>query len=250
MENRRSRASRRACRARPHIMWSDRLPAALRELAKAQARVARVRAHAAGHKCPHCWLTLARCICASLERVARRPRVDVVVSMHYAEWLSGSNTGKLLPLVMPDSASLLLHPNDSEALQASLAAADGAALLWPGPSSRPAADARQWVAAHAADGRRPRLFVLDGTWAQVKAMARRFPAGVPRLSISGQPSAFASRRASSQAPARTSTVEAVAAALSELGEPEEVCRPLLAAMRLSDAAAGAQRTSRGGRVQP
>jgi DTW domain-containing protein YfiP len=80
--------------------------------------------------------------------------------------------------------------------------------------------------------------VIDGTWSTVKSMVRRIPEGCNfvRVNLRLVKSLFTSRTQGSQREARgfTSTLEACAALLDELGEPREVSETLRDSFKLND----------------
>jgi len=107
-----------------------------------------------------------------------------------------------------------------------LASKPGAALLYPGPDSVPAAQL-------AADPP-PVLFVLDGTWVQSEKMLEANPgiAALPRVAVAPtSPSGYRDLRRE-PAPHCLSTLEAVALALGELEAAPERFDPMRAAFRL------------------
>ena len=201
---------------------------------RAAAVLARMRAHFATYRCSHCWLKSSYCICAHLPpKVATS--VDVRVIAHGKEFGNCNNTAKLLPLML-EGASMLFHPAETAGLFEGLDSAH--LLLWPGPSSVPAASVREWLAAQPG---RVTLNVLDGTWNQAKGLARRVPPSVVRVNVDdlvSEPSLFRTLRYHPTLE-RVCTAEAVALALRGLGQPADELAPLFAALRMQvDAASG------------
>ena len=132
-----------------------------------------------------------------------------------------ANTAKLVRSVLP-SSQLFVHPLDNEGVSGILARAEShPVVLWPGEGSVPASEYRARAGVH---GQHITLFALDGTWRQVKAMARRY-AALPRVHVSnellGQGSAVPHLRREVR-PTGASTAEAIALALAALGEPQSL----------------------------
>ena len=83
------------------------------------------------------------------------------------------------------------------------------------------------------------LCALDGTWGQVKSMAREFSrAGVPLVHVSESATVSVLEDRRQVELSRVTTCEAIALALNELGEPD-AAKALFGA--LSDSAAAYQR---------
>lgn len=124
-----------------------------------------------------------------------------------------------------------------------IAAAPGAAVLFPGEGSAPLADL--------SGDPPPYLIVVDGTWTQAEKMLRLNPAlaGLPRLSLSpGRPSGYGALRRE-PAEGHLPTIEAVALALGALERDAARFEPMVAAFRRSVAlqlefAAGERRRPR------
>jgi DTW domain-containing protein len=153
-------------------------------------------------RCPGCALPLAFCICAEVPRLATRTRVVIV--QHAAERGKASNTARLAAAAL----GCALHPYAVAGAPFDPAALDlgGAWLLFPdGPPAPPGPPP-------------PTLVVVDGTWQQARRMVQRLPAlrALPRLRLEGVAGERLRRppRADGQ-----STLEALARALSLLGEP-------------------------------
>lgn len=153
-------------------------------------------------RCPTCLAPVAHCFCAQVPRVAAR--LPIVLVRHVSERRKVSNTGGLVARVL--GARLLDHGGVESPV--SLGDLGGAPhLLFPGGRTG------DWPAPST-------LVVLDGTWSQVRAMRARVPgvAGLPVLSL---PAAVPRDRMRAQhRPDGVSTLEAVAAALERLGDPE------------------------------
>ena len=217
---------------RKRLRLANRTP---REVLKAEHRLVSWQAEG---RCAGCWLQQAQCICSRLAslKVATR-RIDVCVAVHYKEWGRPKNTAKLLPLVI-DGCRAVVHPIEA------LPQRGPTLLLFPGEDSQPAGAYREWVASQQEE--RLTLLVVDGTWSQARTMARQL-AGVTRVHVSeGAGESRESLVLHRKQPrlGHVSTLEAVAHALSELGESHAEA-PLLAALRLAcDAQAEAEaRTS-------
>lgn len=174
-------------------------------------------------ECTRCWLPLDLCLCADGRiQTGVTSRVDVVVAMHYKEYGKKKNTAKLLPLALPHHAQMVLHPTDTPDLIERMRSSPSL-LLWPGAGSMPASSYCDWVANVTAGGEEERLLlvVLDGTWGQVKNMAREFMRipGLRLVHVTDVASVSIMDDRRQIATSRVTTAEAVALALGELGEP-------------------------------
>lgn len=149
----------------------------------------------------------AQCFCAEL--VAVPSRVRVIVVRHCAEINKTSNTGRLVSQALSNSV-LVDHGVPEHTL-------DLTGLLGPAP----------WVlAAGAVPPAVPppvdTLVVIDATWTGARGMRWRVPplAQVPTLSLPAPLVAPVRRMRRGDRPEQMATIEAVAAALEFLGEPE------------------------------
>ena len=173
------------------------------------------------YECTRCWLPLDLCLCADGRiQTGLTSRIDVVVAMHYKEFGKKKNTAKLLPLALPHHAQMVMHPMGTPALIERMRSSPSL-LIWPGSGSLPASSHRDWVAnVTAREEERVLLVVLDGTWGQVKNMAREFMrAGVRLVHVTDLASVSIMDDRRQIATSRVTTAEAVALALGELGEP-------------------------------
>jgi DTW domain-containing protein YfiP len=162
----------------------------------------------ASHRCPRCRFPAPGCLCPAVPRV--RTRVEVVFLRHASERDRLSNTGHWASLALEGSA-VLEQGAPGAPLDGSLLAAPGTWVLFPSPHPP-------------AGGARPaRLVVPDGTWPQARRMLQRVPAlrALPRLAL---PAAAPALRLRRPAAGGMSTLEALAAALRRLGEPDAADR--------------------------
>jgi DTW domain-containing protein YfiP len=133
--------------------------------------------------------------------------VEVVFLRHASERDRLSNTGHWASLALPGSA-VLEQGLPGAPLDASALAVPGTWVLFPSPHPPPRG---------AAPPRR--LVVPDGTWPQARRMMQRVPElrALPRLPLPPAPPAPRLRRPMAGG---MSTLEALAAALRQLGEPD------------------------------
>ncbi len=170
-------------------------------------------------RCQSCRLHQRGCICALVERLGNR--TPIFVLRHRAEQNRSSNSVRLAALAL-ERLTLVDYGGIGDVLDLDALVAEGTALVFPGgQATLPNPPAR--------------LLLLDGTWGQCRRMLQRHPrlAALPRLSVESTPR-VRFRRA---APGGVSTLEAIAAALASVGEPEHR-EPLL---RLYDAAVARSR---------
>ncbi|MGA8893198.1 MAG: tRNA-uridine aminocarboxypropyltransferase [Anaeromyxobacteraceae bacterium] len=175
--------------------------------------------------CPRCLRPTAFCVCAGLAPVPSRTRV--VLLQHPREARLAICSAWLTRISLENAEILRGVSFEGDPRVAALAALPGAAVLWPGEASVPAASR---VGAPP-----PVLFAVDGTWHQAGKMLRLSPtlARLPRISIdAGRPSGYAGLRAE-PGEVHLSTLEAVALALSQLeGDPVRFA-PMVAAFHRS-----------------
>jgi len=137
--------------------------------------------------------------------------------MHYKEVGMHTNTGKLIQSVLP-SSRLLVHPLQELDLECTQRVP---VVLWPGPDSRSVRELDL-----PASGRLT-LIALDGTWKQVKSMARKY-SSVQRVHVSEDLAAreklLTPALRLQTRPLGASTAEAVAIALRTLGESGAAAR--------------------------
>jgi len=173
--------------------------------------------------CPACRRPEGFCQCTGRPPIPSRTRVVLLQHPREARLAICSARMTLLAL-----ASAELHRGvrfEDHARLREVAAAPGAALLFPGEGARPAGS----LAGEAP----PFLVVIDGTWLQAERMLSANPAlaALPRLAVSSpQPSGYGELRRE-PADHTLSTVEAVALALGALeGDPERFA-PMAEAFR-------------------
>lgn len=194
-------------------------------------------------RCRYCGHT-NRCICKLLGRpLVLRHRLWVWI--HNGDLFRASNSGKLLAATCP-GARLIVEgiPETETALMELLAKREPTTcILYPSQGSRSTEDYLEFVQSreHALPGGQCPILdivVIDGTWSTVKSMVRRVPEGCNfvRVNLSLVKSLFTSRKQGSQRESRgfTSTLEACAALLDELGEPREVSETLRNSFKLND----------------
>ena len=173
-------------------------------------------AHEPRPRCLRCWRPARLCYCRDLVPVATETRV--VFLQHPRERAAAMGTARLAHLALANSELHVgAHPDVHQRVH-DLAGDPTAALLYPdGDCPAPA-----W---------KPRtLVVIDGTWTTARKMLARTPAlaRLPRLRLApSAPSAYRIRR--EPAPHCLSTVEAVAAALTELEGDAGRFAPMLGA---------------------
>jgi len=167
-------------------------------------------------RCLRCWRPERLCYCRDLVPVATETRV--VFLQHPRERAVAMGTARLAHLALANSELHVgAHP-DAHRRVLDLAGDPTAALLYPdGDRPAPASKPRT-------------LVVIDGTWTTARKMLARTPAlaRLPRLRLApSAPSAYRIRR--EPAPHCLSTVEAVAAALTELEGDADRFAPMLGA---------------------
>jgi DTW domain-containing protein len=191
--------------------------------------------------CPRCLRPAGFCYCDLLPRVASRTRV--VLLQHPREARLAICSAWLTHLALPGSelhrgVRFAAHPRVRE-----LAAAPGAALLFPREGAAPAASR--------ADDPPGTLFVVDGTWPQAARMLRDNPflAALPAIAVSSPAASGYGALRREPGDGLLSTAEAVALALGELERDAARFAPIGEAFRATVArqlacARGARRSPR------
>jgi tRNA-uridine aminocarboxypropyltransferase len=142
---------------------------------------------------------------------ALRTGIEFVFVRHASERTRLTNTGHWAALALEGSA-VVEQGVPGVPLDLAPLAVDGGWALFPGPAAPPPL------------ARPRRIVVPDGTWAQARRIMQRVPAlrTLPRLSLAPPPAATRLRRPT--VAGGMSTLEAVAAALRALGEPDAASR--------------------------
>jgi len=151
-------------------------------------------------------MPLDACFCAEIPVIATRVRIVVV--RHAAEIPKTSNTGRIAAMALAN-AVLLDHGLQDQPLDLGPLVEGDARVLFPGGGAP----------AQGSDVRT--LVVLDGSWSHVRGMRWRIPPleRVPSLGLPA-PAVAPLRMRRGKSPEQLATIEAVAAALDVLGEPE------------------------------
>ena len=155
-------------------------------------------------RCPGCRFPPSACFCADVRPISTRTRIVIV--RHAAEVAKTSNTGRIAARALTN-CTLVDHGLPGQPLDLRGAVGSDAWVLYPGSARRP--------------DHVPTLVVLDGSWGHVRGMRRRIPPLETLPSLSLPPPAVAPvRMRRGLAPDQLATIEALAAALTLLGEPD------------------------------
>ena len=135
-------------------------------------------------RCAGCGLPPELCACAELPKLELP--FDLVLVRHVVERARGSNTGRLLKALAPQSVSLIDHgvPDDAirETRLSDEIAQRKAHVLYP--RDEHVLEARDLLPDE--QGRRAVLVLLDGSWRQARRMSRRVP-GIHELPFARLP---------------------------------------------------------------
>lgn len=197
-------------------------------------------------RCGYCFHP--KCICELVSR-PRALRHRLWVWIHHSDLFRASNSGKLLALSCPDARLAVAGLPATEAELLGLLAERRATtcVVYPAKDSRSTREYVEWLRAQpgapggATGGAGPPaldIVVIDGTWTQVKSTVRRLPAQLHfvRVNLACAPSLFSARHQGRerQELGFTSTLEACAALLDELGEERSVSAALRDSFKLND----------------
>lgn len=161
-------------------------------------------------RCGRCLFPPAFCLCAEVRPVETRTRL--VFLRHASEIGRPTNTVRWAALALR-GAEVVEYGLPGARLDDRVLRGEGTWVLFP--SARPSPPPRVPPG---------RLVVLDGSWAQARRMLQRVPAlrALPRLSLSAPAPRPRLRRPT--VAGGMSTLEALAAALALLGEPQAAHR--------------------------
>jgi len=205
------------------------------------------------NKCISCYLSSTMCICSQVKDFfstipsSCHPKASIDVFMHYKEWGRASNTGKLLPIGLPDHSKIYMYGRkpDYELLVDKLTSSPSV-ILYPSDSSIPITDFQSLYNNNNNNNYNHNydfnICVIDSTWSQSQAMDRCLPRHIPRVNINNfinSPSLFLNRRQvladdnPSNVGMKISTVEALALALKALDVDRRLVDGLYQALKLS-----------------
>jgi DTW domain-containing protein len=181
--------------------------------------------------CAACLRPQSSCICRWIAPVASA--AEVLILQHPMEVANAKNSARLLHLCLPRSRLEVGEAFEPERLDAMLAGAHRALLLYPetpGDASMGIAPAPPFDPAWAGEPSALRLVVLDATWRKSRKMLYLNPAlqRLARLPLRDVPAShYLIRKA--HAPDQLSTLEAAVYALAQLEGDEKKFAPLIAA---------------------
>ena len=191
---------------------------------------ATTEALAAKSKCPRCFMHASLCVCSETEKVASQhkldldsfPRFECRVVMHYKEFGRPSNTGKFLPMLMPDHSSIAIYCTEECHQSIEFMIENNAVVLFPETDSTEL-NPQTLPVLFPNNSKVNVLCVLDSTWNEAKTMNKWIPRSIPRAHLaegalmSGE-SLYRVRKQASLGSDKTtlSTIEAAGAALDTI----------------------------------
>ena len=212
--------------------------------------------------CPDCWLLRGEgkkfaCICGRIRRFRLAEHLEVLIHMHTYEYGRGSSTGGLLAISL-DPCRILVRGLKEHERELRARAEDPdtlVAVLWP---DRDGASLLPAEVECLRGGRKLALVAIDGTWNTARKVVARLPKDWVRMRVEAPWSLVAAPAPGDEADAlaafegesllaparryrgggdcqnagRTSTLEAVVAALEGLGEPQATIDGLLDNLKL------------------
>jgi DTW domain-containing protein YfiP len=166
-------------------------------------------------RCRRCLFLPEVCLCPEIAPIEARTRF--VLLRHASERNRPTNTARWAALAL--GCELVDYGAPGEPVDVARVCEPGTWVLFPGPGAPPDADPPR------------RVLVLDGSWSQARRMLQRVPAlrELPRLALAAPPAAPPGaaglpRLRRPRIDAGMSTIEAIARALAQLGEPEAGAR--------------------------
>lgn len=201
--------------------------------------------------CTYCWMS--NCMCHAVDRRLGCGAARIWVYFHFQELMRSSNSGKLICMSCVGARMCVQGIPESEDvfLRDIAANVNRTFVLFPAPGAEdaknvlPKLDSGEIAAGPGSE--RPIVVLLDGTWTNVKQLAKRLPQGVRYVRVApGSKSLFTSRSQGSQREdlGRVSTVEAFAALLRETsGGQSAVGDTLIELFKINDDTAQLQRGS-------
>ncbi|GMH44501.1 hypothetical protein BSKO_12453 [Bryopsis sp. KO-2023] len=197
-------------------------------------------AHSRGPRCLGCWLMEENCMCEASLCVDNATKV--VVHIHHGEWARSSNTGISIHRTLKNSELCLKgHKEHQARLQEIYNDPDMVkCVLWPGETALTVSEFKKSV--EESGGKGVVVLVPDGSFRGARKMASKYPQEFPRVKLSPM-SVLEGKKVCLMGPVRkyggseeetgrVSTLEAVAAFLTEMGESEKVAEALKHNMRL------------------
>lgn len=195
--------------------------------------------------CKKCFLSSTLCICNQVKSIFsdlpqnKLPKASVDIYMHYKEWGRASNTGKLLPIGLPDNSATYIYgrKNDQDELIKKLTS-NPSIILYPGENSQSICNYQELY--DTSDN--IHICVIDSTWSQSYAMINSLPKSIPRVHINAfvtSPSQFLNRRQvindnnQTSVSNKVSTIEALALGLKSLHENEDLIKSIYQSLQLS-----------------
>lgn len=190
------------------------------------------------HRCSRCFMSSTLCICAKVKQFFQEfdhsaNKINPLVYMHYKEWGRASNTGKILPIGLPEISDLFIfgRKEDEDRLRFRIET-EPTLIVYPSANARPIIDFKDWFDQQSGS---INLIVLDTTWGSSKTLDRSLPADISRVNVDflvSAPSQFLNRKQSTTN-TKISTLEAMAFAMQALGESERNIAPMLESLRYS-----------------
>ncbi len=165
-------------------------------------------------RCSGCLMHHHDCLCPHLSKVSSHLDLDVFI--HYRDVRKPSNSGRLAGLCL-DSARIHIHGEKGHPTQPP-AFSEGSVLLFPCPGAQ-----ELDVLVEKSPVPLTHLVVVDGNWAQALRMTKRISGlkGIPAAILPpGSPSRYRLRREPINRPEGLATAEAIARALTIMGDPK------------------------------
>ena len=186
-------------------------------------------------RCNRCWMDIReRCICAMLPSISLNPRIEIVVYMHFHEYLNPGDDAKLLLATLPNQSKLVLFPFQNNELVEYLANKSGRMLVLF-PSSSAISSDRFLEELDVINQENLTIIVIDAVWKNARKMAATLKEIIPTVPhVQLSPTVLSVYARTQSQLDRICTVEATSLFLSLLGENSTDCEKLITCVKINN----------------
>lgn len=140
-------------------------------------------------RCSVCFMHASLCVCPVARRISARhmldmqfPRFECRVLMHYKELGRPSNSGKFLPMLVPQRTGISVYGTEDCLETVQLMTENNAVLLFPERDSIEL-NRDTLLRLFPENNKTNVLCVLDSTWSEAKTMNKWVPRSIPRVHL-------------------------------------------------------------------